>query len=212
MSYQVKSDRDELQEVGAMIWERRYSVKVPYEETLSLHALQTRGVPTTGFTELDQTYLKEMHHVVITIDEIAEYFRRGVRIQVIHYVDLEEMYNIINRYLAIWSRILRNSVNMESVPGEDLLLLDKLADKLYDQSRLFNGPRLSHRESMISFFGLTLAGCHTAFLQKLVASPAASADVAQHLSYAEVITTSLFGQPTGKTESDPSKPRSGRWS
>lgn len=212
MSYRITADREELQEAGAIIWERLYKVKVPYIDTLSSEELQNRGVPTCGISEFDQAAYTERITVMITIDAIAEYFRKGVAVQVVEYADLEDMYNVINRYLAVWSRILKQSVNAEKVPGEDLLLLDRLADKLYDQSRRFNGPRLNLRQSMETFFGMKLRGRNTGFLQN--AEKNEPIEDGKHASFANVIGASLFTSVNSApmvTQDEP-KPRSSRWS
>lgn len=128
-------------EAGTPIWEDIYAVRVRYRDTFSIEHLKEFGMPSTMDPVRDQQAQNEKVTVMLTIDAIVEKFRVGIPVEFVNNGDTERIYEVINRYLVAWNEQFQHGVNVMAVPLDDLVLLDQVADKLYSQSRIFNGPR-----------------------------------------------------------------------
>jgi hypothetical protein len=130
-----------IAELGKPIWDNVYMVRVRYIDTLSIEMIKIRGVPTVADSGLD----KDMHNqpitCCITINDMVEYFKRGVRVTLCHNPDSMLIYNIVNEYLLAWQHELDTGLNVATAPHEDLLLLDRFAQALYPQAAQFGNVK-----------------------------------------------------------------------
>jgi len=129
-----------IERTGNPIWNNLYEVRVPYVETLSAQFLKDVGMPTVGNRELDKQMHQDLVNVVISIDAIVEYYRRGVTVYVRNGQDTQEIYHIVNNYLLAWRLQVENGLNLGMVPMEDLMLLDRFAEMLYPVAQAYGAP------------------------------------------------------------------------
>ena len=129
-----------IEKTGAPIWDNLYAVRVPYVETLSEQMIKDFGMPTLGNRALDRQMHSDLVNVVISINAIVEYFKRGVTVYMQNNDDVNEIYNIVNNYLLAWKQQIDNCLNMGNIPTEDLLLLDRFAEMLYPVAAAYGAP------------------------------------------------------------------------
>lgn len=206
---------------GAPIWDNLYMVRMRQRDTYSTSQLSRFGLPTVGHAGYD----REMHNspstVMLSINDIVENFRVGIPMHFVDNANVEEMYTIVNAYLAAWEKMLRQGVNMRSAPLEDLMLLDRMCVELFTQSRIFNGPREQHIGKTISELFGDLDGSGNLGLVDMrslireTPNESASAkppEPERHQSYAESFSHYAFsGQNPAARNAPPEKKTSSRW-
>ena len=133
--------KSEIEKLGSPIWDNIYICKVRLVDSYSNEDIRRFGVPTVGDSTLD----RDMHnqHIVvgITIDNMVEYFKRGITVTLVHNKDAEVIYHIINNYLLAWKDQIDRAINLGNVPYDDLLLLDNFAAAVFPQAKMFGSPK-----------------------------------------------------------------------
>lgn len=150
----MSQNQNTIAATGAPIWENLYAVKVPYIATLSEERLRTSGVLSTGNKLLDASVQKGSVRVMITINDIVEYFRKGVSVTFAQPADTREIYDIVNNYLLAWRQHADNGINMGNVPVEDLLLLDNFAEMIWPLAAKFGAIKPVRGSSFTSLLDM----------------------------------------------------------
>lgn len=122
---------DQLALKGKPIWERLFTVNIAQKHLISIEEIKVLGSRTTGDFELDNQMMNDLTTIMITIDKMTEYFKKGINFEIVNHEDTKIIYDIIIDYLTEWERRLDNSLNMKPAPLEDLKLLDLLASKIH---------------------------------------------------------------------------------
>lgn len=72
----------------------------------------------------------------LTVVDMVTFFKDGITIAVVNYKETEQIYDIISAHLDAWKVKLDNDLGRAPAQViEDLTLLDKFADKVYDKAR-----------------------------------------------------------------------------
>lgn len=137
---------------GALIWENLYEASVPYVETISAEDLKRRGLPTVGNRDLDRQMNNDLVNVVITIDAMVEYFRRGVTVRLRNGADAKQIYDIVNNYLLAWKEQIETCINVGNVPSEDLMLLDRFAEMIFPVAKRWGATPTPAKSFFENFF------------------------------------------------------------
>ena len=137
---------------GALIWESMYEVSVPYVETISAEAMKHHGLPTVGNRAFDRQMNNDLVNVVITIDAMVEYYRRGVSVRLRNGADAKQIYDIVNNYLLAWKEQIESCINVGNVPSEDLMLLDRFAEMLFPVAKRWGATPTPARSFFENFF------------------------------------------------------------
>jgi hypothetical protein len=141
-----------IQRTGAPIWENLYEMKVAYLDTISAERIKESGIPTTGNKLLNRQMHQDWVNVVIKIDDMVEYFKRGVTVVFRRHNDTREVYDIVNNYLLAWRAQVDNGLNLGNVPVEDLMLLDRFAETLYPVALQFGAAPRNTGSLFANFF------------------------------------------------------------
>lgn len=128
-----------IERLGAPIWDNIYMVFVKYEDTLSAESIRQHGMPTVGDPDIDQQMRSQRVSVAITINDMVEYYRRGVIVTLQHNENAEAIYNVINNYLLAWKDQIEKGINIGDAPFDDLTLLDQFAAVVYPHARAYGG-------------------------------------------------------------------------
>jgi hypothetical protein len=126
-----------IERLGAPIWDNLYPARIRYADTLSVEHIRQFGMPTIGDAQLDHDMHSQPLNVVISINDMIEYFRRGVVVTLVNNVDAEVIYNLINAYLLAWHSQLEIGINIGDAPYDDLLLMDRFAAVVYPHARTY---------------------------------------------------------------------------
>lgn len=125
------SDGSAIERTGKPIWTNLYGMRVPFVETQSGDMLKRAGMLNSGNRLLNRQMHNEVVAVVITINDMVEYFRRGVTLTFQNSLETREVYDIVNNYILAWREQVHNGINLGEVPTEDLMLLDRFAETLH---------------------------------------------------------------------------------
>lgn len=117
------------------IFKKRFRVRVPYIETLSVEEIRMHGMPCSGIDKLDQAVAKDLVDRYYTIAEMVEFMRRGVTLRIPKYDDTKKIYEYIQAHLLAWKEELLTQHNASYAPLEDLIDLDKFAVLVYSKAK-----------------------------------------------------------------------------
>lgn len=119
----------------SLLWEYYFKVRMPYLQTRSLQDIRNTGVAVTGIREIDNDIPNQQLTTMLTIAQMAEYFKEGVSIRVVHYEDIKTIYEYISQHIHVWKSRLERGINIGNAPVEDLILLDQFANTIYDHAK-----------------------------------------------------------------------------
>lgn len=186
------SSGSKIEQMGAPIWERLFEMKVRYIDTLPDDVIREIGVLNTGNKVLNQQMHNDLLNVMITIDAMIEYYKRGVSVIFRNPQDTRDAYEIVNNYLHAWKNQIEHGLNLGQVPLEDLMLMDRWAESLYPVALKFGtAPRM-----VTSLFGHLLTGGGTfvtrdSFFGKRDEHGKRQAEPEAHASHAADLTRSI---------------------
>ena len=99
------------------------------------------------YSDPKSTIVERVNDLVdrMTIDEMVEYYRKGVVVGVKLRDDVIKIYQHVTNYLVHWNRILTTQINILDAPFEDLELMNQFADAVYDHAK-WDLPKVDHEE------------------------------------------------------------------
>lgn len=182
--------------LGSPIWDNIYQARVPYIDTLSVDNIRQFGLPTVGDMRLDKDMHTQPLNVVITINDMVEYFRRGVVVTLVNNQDAETIYNLINAYLLAWHGELEVGINIGDAPYDDLMLMDRFASAVYPHARRYGtlGKPLSNLFANLMTASGRYASRDSLFVEKPIVENAVKEE---HNSLAKMFARSM--RETGTT-------------
>jgi hypothetical protein len=124
----------EQQDTRWCIWNLKFRCRVPFIQTMSVDYMQHFGMPTVGdsrYAHYDKEMANEPITTMLSINQMVEYFRKGVTVAVCRHADTKVIYEHISNHLRAWKDKLEVGFNIRSAPIEDLILLDKFANAVY---------------------------------------------------------------------------------
>ncbi|EKD22636.1 MAG: hypothetical protein ACD_84C00030G0002 [uncultured bacterium] len=113
------------------VFHYKYQCRVRNIQTMSADYIRHFGMPTSGSPSHDAEMANELVVRMLTISEMADYFKQGVTVGVINYADTKDIYEKITDHLNAWKKVISDSFHIRGAPVEDLLLLDKFAAAVY---------------------------------------------------------------------------------
>jgi hypothetical protein len=125
----------ENREAAWFIWNELYQVTIPYIQMLSIEELQQYGMPTVGDPGYDYGTANEMRLIMIPISEMVIYYSKGVQVSVVSKDDVKKIYERISDHLNTWKQNLEKSLNIGDAPLEDLKLMDRFANAVYEHAK-----------------------------------------------------------------------------
>lgn len=131
----VDTTKTDPRDTTVGIWDYLYKVRIPDLQSRSVEDIRENGVRITGVEHIDKAMSKNKRTVYINIDEMVEYYRNGVPIQVIDPKDTKAIYDAISKHIYAWQDYIKNGVNLGSAPIEDLILMDQFANTVYEHAK-----------------------------------------------------------------------------
>lgn len=128
---------------GWAIFNFKFLASVPYIHSLSSDYIKHFGTPASGDKANDRAMLNERIDTMLTINDMVEYYRKGVIIGIKVRADVIKVYELITDYLVYWDRIIRTNINIMDAPFDDLELMNKFADAVYDHAK-WDLPKVDH--------------------------------------------------------------------
>lgn len=122
------------------IWGYLYKCSVPAFQSRTVEDIRQNGVMVTGIADLDEGLKNDWIKKWITINQMVEYFKRGVPVRVINYNDTKDIYQTVQTHLLNWLDVLRTGLNIGDSPMEDLIAMDQFAATVYPHAKYLYTP------------------------------------------------------------------------
>lgn len=122
------------------IWEPLFRVRVPQLQTTSPEYIRHFGTPTTGDAAIDRDLANQLIDTAIPIAKMVEYYKKGIPVYIAKTSDTKIIYEYIENHLLAWKRRLEVGVNIANAPIDDLILLDKFANSVYEHAKYHFAP------------------------------------------------------------------------
>jgi len=124
------------------IWGWYYKIKAPALSSRTIEDVKRRGVLLTGNRKLDAELVDAFELQNKTIDQMVEYYRRGVPFSIVKVDDTKAIYDVVQEHLLAWKEALATMFNVRNAPLDDLVLMDQFATDIYAYARDVGGKRM----------------------------------------------------------------------
>lgn len=137
------------------IFHEKFRCRIPLIHMHSLEYIEKFGlrVTLTGNKKQDEIIKHELIETYLTINDMVEYYRKGVNIRVVKVEDTKLIYSYIVSHLLAWKQAMITMLNLDP-PVEDLIALDELADLVYPHAKSLNAEETEYSEFIKSINGL----------------------------------------------------------
>lgn len=134
-----------------------YLVRVYAYQTQDLDEIRAYGSRTSGAEDYDKWAATDKITCAWTINKMVEAFRSGKSFWLVEEKDAEQIYQAIQRHIAMWAEVRTKSFNHVNPPTDDLMALDEMAAKLYPHAQ----PYFQRPDASIGFGTLNLSSLPT---------------------------------------------------
>jgi len=117
------------------LWDYLYKVRVPYIQSRHIGDIREHGVRVSGIKEVDKDIINQWFTTMLPISTMAEYYKEGVAIRICSTKDVKEIYESISAHIHAWKTRLERGINIGDAPIDDLILLDKFANSIYEHAK-----------------------------------------------------------------------------
>lgn len=140
------------------IFRTKFNCKIRQADIGTIAERKNRGYLTTGDKVRDRVMHNQDVHVMLTINEMVEYFERGTIVKV-PFEETKQIYQYIQNHLHYWANEANAIMKLESgPPADDMILLDEFAHAIYDDAKYFFTHELMSTEAgkrMLGALGAT---------------------------------------------------------
>lgn len=124
-----------MEDTALPIFKRLFLVRTPNLASLDEDYIRRYGVPVTGIEDIDRQWADELVWRYLTINDMIEYYRKGVDIYVQDRKDTKIIYDLIYAHLESFSEFIGHSINATNVPMDDLEDLAAFASLIYPYAK-----------------------------------------------------------------------------
>lgn len=123
------------------LFEPRYLCMTVQDAMVSDEEITLFGTRTALDKRIDAELRGKMQRYFLTIAQMADIMEKGYPISVVRTGDTVKIYNAVQNHLSAWLIACENHINLRTVPRDDLLKLERLADRVY-------APASVHQDAM----------------------------------------------------------------
>lgn len=117
------------------LWEFKFLCRIPDLQSRSIEHIKFFGVPSTGDPNIDKDLSQQWITTYITIDDMVEYYKKGVPVKVVNQPDVKKIYDYISAHLNAWKNQISFGLNIGDAPIEDLVDMDRFANIVYEHAK-----------------------------------------------------------------------------
>lgn len=121
----------ELEQAAWPLFNDLWEVQLMQQDIYSNEEIKRHGMSTTGDDEIDRSMRGMRTYVMIKIDDMVRLLDKAAPFSLSRQEDTVHVFNKITRYLLLWKNYLEQGVNLGGAPIPDLILLDKLAERVF---------------------------------------------------------------------------------
>lgn len=134
-----------------LIFDDLYMIRVPSFATKTDLELRLFGTVYTGNPDIDKGHLDEIVTVMWSINRMVEAAKKGIPIRVVNPNDTKLMFEAVNKHLLAWKNYKENGININTIPYNDLIELDRFADNLYNYVK-FDYASIKKEETSLDMY------------------------------------------------------------
>jgi len=117
------------------IWDYYFKVRIPYLQSRTIEDIRKFGVTLSGVRAIDSSVDSEWITTMLPISDMIEHYREGVPIKIPSKSDIKLIYDFISEHIHAWKNKLEKGINIGDAPIDDLILMDKFANLIYDNAK-----------------------------------------------------------------------------
>lgn len=117
------------------IWDVFYKVRMRELDSRSYEDIKEFGTIVSGYDEIDNTIATRTSVFWVNIDRMAEYKKSNIVFSIVDEKDTVAIYNAISEHIDAWLYTITNMINLGEPPYDDLVLLDELANEVYEGAK-----------------------------------------------------------------------------
>lgn len=125
------------------LWEYYYRVRMPYMQTRTVQDIREKGTVVSGIPSYDRDIPNQLVVMMLTISQMADYFKEDVPIRVCSEADVKTIYEDISQHIHAWKARLERGINIGDAPVDDLILLDRFANSIYEHAKYQFTPEMA---------------------------------------------------------------------
>ncbi|HEX2471464.1 MAG TPA: hypothetical protein VHJ59_01810 [Nitrososphaera sp.] len=153
------TDQDSAQ---YQLWHSKFLCKMRAIDTLSTDYIKIFGTFTTGDALLDRQSQNEIVYRRLTVIQMIEYYNNNTPLYIKNPEDSKTIYILIQTHLQNWQKELQVSLRKDNAPLEELAIMDRFADAVYEHAKWYLDDALIGTP-----FARTLARDHMSVLNLL---------------------------------------------
>lgn len=117
------------------LWHELYECRVPWHQMRTIEEIEQFGTPSNGSKERDHDMLNENRDICIPIVRMASLYGQGATVFLADQSKAKQIYEVISDHLNAWKARLEWQFNAGDVPIDDLQLLDRFANSVYEHAK-----------------------------------------------------------------------------
>lgn len=119
------------------IWHNTYLCQMRNIDTMSVDYLKIFGTLDSGDSSLNNDMMNEMVLRRLTIIEMVKFFHQGVTVAIKNPADCKSIYILIQEHLQNWAREIKYSLRQDTIPTEELDIMERFADVVYEHAKWY---------------------------------------------------------------------------
>lgn len=133
------------------IFDRLFLFRTSYKASRTVESIRATGMPTTGDAEIDKDMLHQAMDLWLSINDVIELMRQNLGVSVVNRRDTVPIYKAVMNHLRAWEYDQAHEWVPAKPPTEDLALLVRLADELFNYVKYEEG--VEPVDDLADFFG-----------------------------------------------------------
>lgn len=119
------------------IFHHKFFCRVRMADIRTIDEIQKHGTPISGYAPMDEAMATEWVDRLWSVARMATHWGKGYSIRIPRYADTKLIYDNVQAHLMSWRQRVTTRYNPGTCPVDDLLLLDKFANEVYDKAKYF---------------------------------------------------------------------------
>lgn len=119
------------------IWHDTFLCQMRNIDTMSIDYLKIFGTLDSGDPSLNNESMNELVLRRLTIIEMIKFFNQGINVFIKKAEDSKTIYILIQQHLQNWAREVQYALRQDSIPREELAIMEQFADAVYEHAKWF---------------------------------------------------------------------------
>lgn len=133
----VSNQKNEKDTAQYKIWHSTFLCQMRDIDTKSIDYLKIFGTLDTGDPRFNMEASNEVVLRRLTIIEMIKYFNEGVNVFIKRPEDCKTIYILIQEHLQNWAKEVSYTLRPDSIPKEELLIMENFANVVYDHAKWY---------------------------------------------------------------------------